>query len=98
VFVCDVVRSDLLCELVKPTVDVATLGQPLQPLSITAADGGRTVYAVGQYHRNINHRYYITRSLVSTVSCRPSLMADVVLLELRHSAYLPVYFGPSCSA
>jgi len=46
-FVADVVRGELLCELVKPSVDVSTLGQPLQPLSFTAADGGRVVFAVG---------------------------------------------------
>jgi len=48
VFVSDIARCDLLCELVKPTVDVDALGQPLRPLSFTAADGGRTVFAVGQ--------------------------------------------------
>jgi len=48
-FVSDVACGQLLCELVKPTVDLDALGQPLQPLSFTAADGGRTIFAVGQY-------------------------------------------------
>jgi len=42
-----VVQGRLLCELVKPTVDVALLGQPLQPASFTSADGGRSIYTVG---------------------------------------------------
>ena len=46
-FISDVVHGKLLCELVKPSVDVATLGQPLQPLAFTAAEGGRSVFAVG---------------------------------------------------
>jgi len=46
-FVCDVLHSHLLCELVKPTVDESALGQPLQPRAFVTADGGRAVFAVG---------------------------------------------------
>jgi len=47
-FILDIVRCQLLCELVQPTVDVATLGQPLKPLAFTTADGGRAVFAIGR--------------------------------------------------
>jgi len=46
-FISDIERCQLVCELAKPTVDVATLGQPLQPLAFTTAEGGRSVFAVG---------------------------------------------------
>ena len=46
-FISDVVHSQLLCELVKPTVDEDALGQPLKPLAFTTADGGRSVFAIG---------------------------------------------------
>jgi len=45
-FISDIVHGHLLCELVKPTVDVVTLGQPLQPLAFTTADGGRSLFAI----------------------------------------------------
>jgi len=43
----DIEHHQLLCELVKPTVDVAELGRPLEPLGFVTAEGGRSVFAVG---------------------------------------------------
>jgi len=57
-FISDTVTCQLICELVRPSVDVDTLGEPLQPNAVVFADGGRSVFAVGmlrssQIHKNI---------------------------------------------